>query len=58
MMMDLRSDFGLAAFSARSFSKDGQLNVAIPVKPNCMKPRRDTGPAQRTKEGGWRMEDM
>jgi hypothetical protein len=52
MMIDLRSDFGKAAFAARNFSKPGQLKVAMPARPNCMKPRRDTGPAQRTREGG------
>ena len=43
---------GSAAFAARSLSRLGQLSVAMPVKPNCMKLRRDKGPAQRTIEGG------
>jgi hypothetical protein len=57
MITAVRSLFGFAAFSARSFSNPGQLIVASPVSPNSMNPRRDTGPAQRTWDDGWMMED-
>src|SRR3954471_24086554 len=47
MMIDLRSYFGLSAFSARSRSSPGQLRLAKAVRPKLMKPRRDiaSGPA-------------
>jgi len=50
MMIDLRSDLGRAAFAARNLINPGQESVAIPVRPICMKPRRESGPAQRKGE--------
>ncbi|HRH95464.1 MAG TPA: hypothetical protein PLB55_05990 [Prosthecobacter sp.] len=52
MITAVRSLLGFSAFSARSFIKPGQLNVASPVNPKSMNPRRDIGPAQRIWEGG------
>ena len=39
-------------------SNPGQLSDAKPVNPTCMNPRRDMGPAQRTRDGGWMRDAM
>jgi hypothetical protein len=58
MITAVRSAFGFSAFSARNLSSPGQLSEAKPIKPTCMNPRREMGPAQRTCDGGLMMEDM
>ena len=53
MMTAVFSFCGLPAFSARRRSSPGKLNVAKPVRPMFMNPRRLTGPGQRTTEDGF-----
>ena len=51
MMTAVFSRFGLAPVSARSRNNPGQLRLAKPVSPICMKPRRLKGPPQRVGRG-------
>ena len=53
MMIDLRSLFGFERIlRAQPAAGPASSASAMPVSPSCMKPRRDSGPAQRNDGGG------